>query len=373
MWCPGWTALRPSPACVKWLQCCSAAWPDRWHCAHGGLCRSHATCAARLGRPVSRALASLVDFTRDGISRWKQLVTAATVCRALRNAVLGPGAGPLWRDLTFSSTHPGLNAGQSRQLSRLLASQGQHARYAVVVGGGWDLDELRAVAASLTGQLRRLELDGLYSADEAEILSSVLPACRVERLICDGMRVPALPTSLKGLELYLKLSPERTLEEVLAFTEQARTRQALQQLRPLTQLTYLRLAMAHISLSTADIALISDSLPRLEVFTLSLQAGGDGPEAVEALASLRPSVQLGLLLSASDGSLTALLQELPGLQLSTLNVAVYGTYSLRPADEALLAQCSIAEQLTLVMQSSEPAERLQRLLPGVKVLHILPS
>ena len=319
------------------------------------------------------ALRSLCAREDDQLQWARLLVSVSTVSRALRSAVLGPDAVPLWRDVTFRSKHKDLDAVQSRQLNRLLASQGQHVHRAKLTGGCWDLQELREAAASLTGQLEHLRLH-LNNDAEADILGSVLPGCRVEHVNCSGACMPALPRSLHTLELCLNTRPSPDLVSSVAFMLQ-QMQAVFRQLQPLPCLTSLRLVSTLWTLQPADVACIAECLPRLKVLTLCLVLHSlFGQHAVGALSRLPSSVQLSVSLTSMREGMAPTIRALAPVQLACLNIQSFVTegypnpYVLTPEDEAALAQCRMAE-LSLCMIPSEPAERLQRLLPGVRVVH----
>ena len=315
----------------------------------------------------------------DQVQQCRQLATLSIACKALRSAVLGPDAGVLWRMVSFASVHPGLDASQSRQLNRLLASQARHASHVVLTGGGWDLEELRAAAASLDGPYtQRLHLHAVHTAAEAKCLSSVLPSCLVRALNYAGSQALSLPTSLQALQLFVSAPPGHHVGD-LPRSVSEQTHRALQELQLLTRLTSLFLVSPLWRLQQADAAcLTAECLPHLIVLDLTLYVSSNfGPHAVESLSGLSASVRLSLTLISTGASLTPLLQALRSVRLYALTLEctciTRTPYGLTPVDEAHLARCSITEQLTLRMQPSTPAERLQGLLPAVKVVHVLPS
>ena len=318
-----------------------------------------------------RALLALYPTGDDQLQWWRQLAATAAVCRFLREAVLGPAAGPLWRVGAFTSSHPGLSAVQLRQLNRLLASQGQHARGAIVVGGGWDLEELQGAAASLTGPHEQLCVGALDSTSEADLLGRTLLQCPVRALTYHGSCIRGWPASLQSLDLRVFPPPGGDRQGMAALvTERVHT--ALQQLQALGDLTSLKVLASPWCLRQADVACLA-RLPRLESLELVLYVSEAlGAHAVEGLTQLASCTQLVMELIVMGVGLVPLLQSLRSVPLVRLTIECADSYVLTPADEGHLALCSISEQLTLCTQSSGPAERLQRLLPDVKLVHLMP-
>ena len=338
---PDWASLRP----------------ELWHSilCHLGACRPG-------------QLAQAVQW-------WRQLVTFSVVCHATRDAVLGAGAGPLWRTVILKSSHRGMGNEPSRQLNRLLASQGHHARAATVYGGNWDLDALHTTAASLTG-LHTLSLLNVNDALEAWTLSSVLPGCAVTDLVYKGAPLLALPASLRSLELLdtFTHTPRSQDELQEAVTHQKHSQQLLRCLKPLSQLTTLSLSSFVWRLSHKDVDAIMSWCPQLEALKLDLAVNTPlGVHALGALSRVPSSVQLQLSLLAQDSSLTGLLQALRSVQLGRLTIDEGQSYRLSAADEGHLAHCRVADQLTLKLHAREPAVRLRRLLAGVTRVAYEPS
>ena len=334
---------------------------------------------ASLPRELWTKVLQALSAQGDAVQRCRQLATLSAVCRTLRTAVLGPDAGSLWWTVSFASSHAGLEAWQSWQLNRLVASQARHASHAFIMGGGWDLDELQLAAASLQGHhaRRRLYLHTIDTPAEAECLSAVLPGCLAGALTFVGSQALVLPSSLQAVDMHVGAPADMELALVTAFVaEQAR--KALQQLRNLTRLTSLHFASPLWCLQEGDVACLAACLPHLKVLVLTLYVTSAlGQHALQALSGLSASVRLSLTVvstsASAGGSVAPFLQALCRVRLFALTLqckALTGTpYALTPADEAHLAQCRISRQLTLRMQSSEPAERLRRLLPRVNVVY----
>ena len=335
---------------------------------HGLLCRMQPDWA---GLPIElwhQTLLCLSDLLEDDVSRWRQLAAAALVCRTLRDAVLGPGEGPVWRSVTFTSSHPGLDARQSRQLNRLLTSRGCHAHDVTVVGGGWELEELRAAAVSLTRQVAHLKLLDVNVAGEAACLSSALSGCAARFLVYKGSWPLMLPALLRTLRLQdtSVQSPRTAAELQEAKSTQSHAQRLLRSLQPLSRLVSLRFTSFEWRMCEADIVQIAAWCPQLEVLTLDLAVNASlGLHAVEALSRLPVSVRLVPHLVAQDSSLTSLLQALHGIRLFSIWIVEVGAYRLSPADERHLARCRLTSGLRLQLHAREPADRLQRLLRGV--------
>ena len=275
----------------------------------------------------------------------------------------GPSSGPTWRLLILSSLHPGLTAGQSRGLNSMLATQGHHAHHVWLLGGGWDLAELGRVTSCLTG-LRELQLDTIHVPGEAAVISRTLSvqSC-IASVNFSGLAACVLPRTTKRLDLHvLPLGPHADLHKM--FTEQMPFKRFLGCLRPLRSLEVLDLTMLPWLMTSNTVHHLVDCHPQLRELRLTLMAALYlGTQAVQSLQRFS-GVRLELTISICDGkALAPLLQQLEGVQLHTLQLNID---KVRPAEEALLARCSMQE---LILRSSDPTLRLRHPPAGVNVVY----
>ena len=291
----------------------------------------------------------------------KLLASASCVCRGFRSALLGPGADALWPFVVLSASHPGLTARQSRGLNRMLAAQGHRAASVDLTGGGWDLDELRTVLASLTGLSDWMTIWNIHSAQEAAIISRTLSTRPIKLVDYEGTAACILPVTAQKVKILVTPGPP---PKVHGNIDQAALQRFVGCLRPLRDLRVLRLRSVFWQLKEADVLQWVARHPHLE--ELHLTMGVIRNMGLHAIASLRllSAVQLTLILiSNSPGSLVPMLQQLPGLQLEDLVLVAGG---LSCAEDALLARCSMR---ALCVNFPDPAQRLRHPPPGVPMYY----
>ena len=278
---------------------------------------------------------------------WKILASVSTSCKALHSAVVGPAAEELWHGTFLTSWHPGLSTGQSRQLNRMLISQGRLARTAVVLGGGWDLDVLRTAAASLTGA-HSLTLHQVAGAGETECWCDAFFTSAVRHLHYSGSHQLIFPTSLHSLELNGRM-PVRSLLAQLRADPAYNAIVALSNLRSLKIFLSEKLSCDG-GLQEGDVTLLAARLPQLQELHITTSQSPQPADltAWAAFSRLHSRVQLSLDVSIS-GTLTPCLQSLRNVRLISLQLDCRDSDSstLSAVDEACLAKCSVSQRLAV--------------------------
>ena len=268
------------------------------------------------------------------IQWWALVARVSSTCHLLRNALLGPAAGSLWRYVCLFDAFPGMrdNKQQCQGLRRLLHSQARHAHCALLWSdGGWQLSELAACAAALTS-LQELELHYIFEAAAPCIAGSL----------------GSLPASVCcfGADLWSCLSPA-----VLSHVTRIRV-------------TY----PCYIPISAADVQGLATRLPRLQVLELCLGFSSCASAAVLGLLPKLPklppvSLQLELEIAVQDAATAALRQLVKSrVQLQSLRFTEGLDGALLVEDLNLLAQLRIGERLVVCF-----CRRLQQLPPIAEV------
>ena len=293
----------------------------------------------------------------DGWLRWCRLVvTGGAACKALRSALLGPDARPVWRHVVFSADLP-------HALTRLTVSQAHHARSATIVGGDWESVDLQAVAGSLTGLTGLLRLCDITVQEEADILGGTLSGHRVQHMQYWGSKELALPPTLTKLRMNLGTTlPSPAGADFLAAQEVAP--RLFGCLAPLAALQELTLVAPMWKFSAADIAQLRQRHPLLQRLDLTLVTSHAQPLALAALASLHPHVQISLALSTGDSILTTALHQLRDVPLQEMTLTAL---EFSHKDEEALAELSISR--TLTVQLTDAARRLTKLPHGCQVVY----
>ena len=295
-------------------------------------------------------------------ARWCQLVaTACCVCRIFRAALLGPGADALWPLAVLSAAHPVLTAKQSRGLNRMLAAQGHRAYSVDLTGRDWDLNELHAVTAALTGLRSWMVLSNIHSTQEAGIISRTLSTRPIASVDYSGTAACLLPVTAQQVKLDVTVARPAKVQGII---DQAPSRRFLGCLRPLRDLQVLELHSPFCRLTHADVQCWAERHPKLQQLHLTLaDIHGLGRHSIESL-HLLSSVDIILSLqSDSPYSLSATLRQLQGLQLAAL--MVYAD-EISPANETLLASCSM-QQLGVMLP--DPTVRLRQPPAGVPITY----
>ena len=290
------------------------------------------------------------------------IAVLSCVCTGWRRALLGPGADSLWLQAVFSAAHPVLGAQQSRALNTWVAAQGHRVKGLELYGGGWDLGELQRLTSSITGPCSSVSLNDITVPSEAAVISRTLSALPVLSLDYRGRAACVLPASVTWLNMHVALLPPDERTDTL---DQTPFQRFLGCLRPLRQLQVLHLRLFPWRLTAEFVQSLPARHPQLQVINLHLTAMLEvGTHALEGFRHFT-SVRLGISIRrwGQDDSMAALLQQLQGIQLTSL-VLVAPYYTSR--EEALLARCSM-RKLVLVCPTGQHL-RLQQ-LPGVQIVY----
>ena len=306
------------------------------------------------------------DSPALGCVQWYQVVARAScVSKGLRSALLGPGADVLWQTAFLSARHPSLTARQSRGLNALVTAQVHRAAEFELSGGGWDPHTLRKLLSRFGQQLRGAILVNINDPAEAAVLSRVLPALPVRRVVFIGRAACLLPATAGSVDMTVRLPPAAGAEVI----DQAPFQRFLGCLRPLKGLTRLELDLQPWRLTSSFVQHISKHHPLLRELRLRLAVSpAVGSHALHSLRQL-PTLQLwlGLIDYGKDGALAVLLQQLQGAQLHSFVIVAD---DLSETEERLLALCSVTE---LALRLKNAARRLQLLPPGAAVTYLPPS
>ena len=302
---------------------------------------------------------------RDASLSWVQWVrlvaVGSTVCTALRTALTGPCASALWDYMGLRSAYQGLDAQQSWAMNVWLLRQGCHFRDAAILGGSWELPQLQTVLASITSP-NIMRLEGIHTAAEAQCISTAVLGCAAGTWFYAGSQCIALPPSVHALYFGghwpATGSASRHAQELFAC------------LQPLSSLRRLHLQIIGHKVSAANVASLQQWYPQLKHLELRLSALTEREARLQAVGELRrlQAVRLRLDMTFQLGSMaTPVLEQLNAVRLCSLTLTVQQGH-LDVAQEALLAQCCIREQLTL--RCSDAAWRLQQpLAPRVQVVY----
>ena len=302
------------------------------------------------------------------------VVRAAATCTSLRRALLGPQGMHVGRFAYlhgwYASLEPQLAQPQGARglasvpAGRTLAQRsmafnefvtreaGSAAKNACVRGGSWDLIGLRASLSSLT-ELDNLTLTEIDSSTEAAIMSAALASCTVRHIEYFGRQPLAFPVSVRRLYL------------VCPSGNAAECRALFACLAPLTQLDKLVLVLKNLRLTSADFQCLADWLPQLQELEIVVDASL-GTHELAALSKLSPSVQVSVLMISGSAGLGSHLELLRSVPLYCLGLDS-SSAEFTAADEALLAQCSVACELTLFLV--DPSMRLQHLPQVPRVVY----
>ena len=282
---------------------------------------------------------------------WHRLIAVcASVCRGLRDALLGLDSAALWETAVLSSTYPGLTAQQSQGVHELQAAQGHFAHSLTVHGGGWGIPELESLLGCFTGLCTKLHLLDVDSGQEAIVLSRALASQPVRSVTFRGTVACVLPSSAQIVDMHVTLRPLAVANGLFVQTPFQRF---LSCLRPLRALRVLNLQLLPYRLTSADVEQIAVRHPGLQSLHLKLTvARAVGVHAVQSLQRFS-SLQLMLTIIdvPSQGGLPALLYQLQGLPLGMLKVRTDQQCSPVVAD--LLSKCSVAD---LLVRSPDPAQ-----------------
>ena len=301
---------------------------------------------------------------------WNRLLSSASrVCRALRDALAGPGSSILWQKLYFCSTLPGLSQPRSQQLNMLVVRRSQAAtqlRRATILGGCWSASALHEVCASLPRQLDLIEFTELHATSEAEIIGAASATMCVSKMLITGSMLFSLPVSTRMLlfACSYQSKPARASRQPLA---QALFRRVLSSGAPLALLNFRASGWA---LTSQDVQLLKQHLPYLEWLNLSLCSWStrEGPsqQAVGCL-QLLSGVDLHLTFCATSSSCWQhLLQQL--INFSIMRQNIHESWAdLPPAAEAQLAELRSCERL--VLRFKDPTRRLRAAPAGTIVMY----
>ena len=304
---------------------------------------------------VHVASETLSEHLQACTSWYWTLAAMCSTCKGLRAALLGPGAGEIWARTVFSATHPGLTSQQSRGLNALVAAHSHRSRCLELICGGWDLDELRALTASLTGLRHCLTVRGLKCPLEAAMLSRTLSVRPVQSLYVEGTVACVLPTTALVLCMVVLLNGVPLVEQLYDPASFARF---LGCLRPLKAVRKLDLCLSPWRLDQAFVRALAVRHPHLSTLRLSLSVCSKvGMHDVESLQHLSPSIKLVLNLRIWDEEcLAVLLQQLLSSSVQMHDLALH-VKELSPAVEELLARC-MTQTLTLCFPDSAVRMRL---------------
>ena len=265
---------------------------------------------------------------------------------------------------------------QGSGLNRTLKRHAHHAHFAVNFGGGWTaVDELqRAVAALTHAELAAsvLLVMDIDCEQEAAAIGAALSSLSLHQLVYTGAVPGVFPQSLRQLAVVDTFVDHCTrcgdVYELLevALASQQHSQQLLRALQPLAQLRELRLNQHLLLLTAAGVRNLAAWCPSLQRLALNLSPFEGLSHDLHALTTLL-GVQIRLVFNArgyTAAGVSALLRLLPGsLKLRSLELTAD---TLTPADEDCLAQVTLT---TLILLLADPAARLQRELPGVKVVY----
>ena len=303
--------------------------------------------------------------TLEGWTRWYQLIaTASCVSRSLRSALQGPGAGSLWECAVLSPDHPGLTPRQSRGLNALVAAHGHHAASLELHGGGWDVAELQRLLSCLTRLDLQVTLLQIEDPGEASIISRFLPQQPVYSVDLQGTAACLLPVSARRVGVYAAAAQVHAAG-LQAPETQAQLQRFLGCLRPLSGLQDLTLGLLFWKITPADVHELASRHPQLRTLHLHLFITPEISNAALACLCQLSTVELSITVHTFErsDSVAALLRPLQGVVLESLTSEVY---AVSPAEEALLAKCSM-KQLTVRFLGERPFPRLQHPLPGAVV------
>ena len=270
------------------------------------------------------------------------LVAAATTCKSLRSALVGPQgmqlskvaylhssyaslapqpADPLDQTaaaLGPASAHAGLDMAQrSRGLNCFVARKAGCLQSALVRGGGWALPELQDALAAFK-ELTSLALVDMDSSTEAVIMSAALAHCAVTRLKYIGSQPFAFPGSVRKLCLECVTGSEAECRALFAC------------LTPLKKLRTLQLALSTMEMATPEFERLADWLPQLQHLDLVVHIPASvGTHNLAGLSKLRPGVLIRVALfvysastivsgSTHSQSLTCILEQLQSVPLYSL-------------------------------------------------------
>ena len=306
-----------------------------------------------------------------------RLVAAASaVCTSLRTAVLAPGSHELWSSLTFKSSHAGLSAQQCAGYQALLKRQGHHARSVSLRGGGWALDDLQSILASLTGLSAHVDVYKLHSAQEAALIGCALASRPIPSLSLSGTVACALPPNIRQLHLmdvsftHWKDEDDAERRLLVELLLQSHSQALLRSLQPLSLVEDLTLALPLWRMTENNIDSLA-RLPALSKLHLAISASSLlGPHSAGHLRQLSSAVCLDVsivqLSVNPDESLELLLWQLAEgcVRLHTLHISYE---DLSVAEEAALAGCCITGELVLRLHGTD--RHLAHPPPGVPVVY----
>ena len=302
---------------------------------------------------------------REEFVRWaRMLATCTSVCRSLRDAILGPSAGELWGAAVLQVTYPGLSPQQSRGLRAMLAAQGHFAHTLALHGGGWapkELERLLICFTDLTNGLTLVEL----TTGEAAVVSRTLSSRPAEFVYLRGSAACLLPKA--AVEVELDGFASETSIAADGRVDQAPFQRFLGCLRPLCSLRELNLHLRLWRLTPSFVDQLLVRHPQLCSLQLTLEVDPIvGPHAVECLQRLSSvELRLTVYITRRTGALAQFLQQLSCVQqlaCFTLDTK----HDMSGAEEALMAACQM--QCLILRRNRALALRLRLVLPGITVV-----